>query len=432
MANLMHLAELIFNRPLLVTPKKAHALYSMFATYRKGQQNKWDVESSTGTLLPVKIMEPYRTIRQKVAVIPVIGTLINRDAWIGEGFSSYETIEKQIKSAKFDNKIEAVVFDFDSPGGVVCGCFELSEQIRDLSKKKKTVAFVNGMACSAAYALASATSEIVSTPSSYVGSIGVLSMHYDFSRFLDMEGITPTYVFAGAHKIDGNSTEPLPDNVKDDMQKEVDYYYEKFLATVEKGRGSRLSIDVARKTEARSFIGQEAVQKGLADRIDTFDNVVASLVRGVTPTALSQEKGIYAMDTNNDPDALGVEGVNKIDNIAELAEAKKEGESIGAKAAYERMNMIASAEAISSNEERLKAALELSIKAPTMSADDVIAFISNNIADATKASPASLAERIAYSPNDPLLGAVDPINQNNNKGRLTRLAMSRKGNNNAG
>lgn len=409
MANLMHLADLLFNRPLLVTPEKARILYSVLAKHNNTQLNQLDGEPIKRDLTGRVVGKPYQIIQSKIAVISVVGTLVNRGSWVGAecGIVSYEGLEKQLKTAVADNQIEAIVFDFDSPGGDTSGCFELAEQIRNLSQRKKIVSFVNGMACSAAYALASATSEIVATQSSSLGSIGVFCMHWDFSKQLDMEGVTPTYIYAGAHKIDGNSSEPLSESVKNDLQAKVDYCYESFLATVAKGRGKRLPVAAARKTEARCYISQEAVQRGLADRIDTFDNLVASLIRAPRRSIPNSKKGVYAMDTDDTAAAQAVEGVPTIDNAKALAEARKEGESEGAKAAYERMSVIASAEAIAKDATRMKAAFDLAIRAQTMPADDVIAFVANNVAETKASSQASLASRLAPVQGDPLLTAVD-------------------------
>ncbi|TIL81578.1 MAG: S49 family peptidase, partial [Mesorhizobium sp.] len=169
--------------------------------------------------------------------------------------------------------------DMHSPGGEAVGAFETAALVRDLAARKRTVAVVNGMAASAMYAIGSGATEIVTTETGISGSIGVVLLHADFSRQLDREGITPTLIHAGAHKVDGNPFEPLSDAVREDLQAEVDAFYESFLVTVAKGRGNRLTAAAARKTEARTFIGQAAVDAGIADRVGSFELVLADLTR---------------------------------------------------------------------------------------------------------------------------------------------------------
>jgi ClpP class serine protease len=74
------------------------------------------------------------------------------------------------------------------------------------------------MAASAAYGLASAANEIVISPTSIVGSIGVVMLHADRSGELAAQGVKPTLIFAGSHKVDGNPFEPLSDAVRADLQ----------------------------------------------------------------------------------------------------------------------------------------------------------------------------------------------------------------------
>ncbi|WP_292376506.1 S49 family peptidase, partial [Mesorhizobium sp.] len=77
--------------------------------------------------------------------------------------------------------------------------------------------------------------------------------------------------------------EPLSDAVREDLQAEVDAFYGAFLGTVAKGRGTRLTAAAARKTEARTFIGKAAVDAGIADRVGSFESVLAELSRASTP-----------------------------------------------------------------------------------------------------------------------------------------------------
>lgn len=400
--------DLVVNRPLLITPEKAAAIYDVVTDHSKTRLNPLDGEPIKRDSVGRVVGKPYQLIDGKLAVVSVVGTLVNRGGWIGAqcGVISYEGLEKQIKTAADDDQVEAVIFDFDSPGGEATGCFELAEQIRALTAKKQTVAFVNGMACSAAYALASVAGEIVVTPSASIGSIGVLCMHVDYSRQYDAEGITPTYIFAGKHKVDGNPTEPLNDAARASLQEKVNTFYDDFLATVAKGRGKRFPAAAARKTEAQVFLGKEAVALGLADRLGTFDQVVASLSRTTDRTILKNRQGVTRMEADDSAAAQAVEGVKK-DTGKAIAEAKAEGEKIGAKAAYDRLNTIVSAEKVSQDAGRLKAAVDLAIKSQNMSAEDVIAFVTNNVAEAKAQSSASLASRLSVAKDDPLLTAAE-------------------------
>ena len=199
-----------------------------------------------------RLLEVLYNVANGVAVIPVIGTLINRGAFIGEdssGFTSYEGLGVQIAAAIADPNVAAIMLDIDSPGGEAMGMFALAQQIMASRQIKPITALVNDMAASAAYGLASAATEIVVSPTSITGSIGVVMMHMDQSQELKNKGRTPTLIFAGAHKVDGNPFGPLSEDVKAALQRDVNTFYDRFVETVSAGRPS-LTNDMIRATEA--------------------------------------------------------------------------------------------------------------------------------------------------------------------------------------
>lgn len=387
---LLHLADRVLNRPLLITPDKAQVVLQVLA----GRINGPDASRFEGSNFvedePGKFRErPYR-VAGGVAVVTVVGSLINRGAWVGasSGKTSYEGIQFQLKSALNDTAVHSVILDLHSPGGEAVGAFETAAIVRQLAAQKRTVAVVNGMAASAAYAIASGAGEIVTTETGVSGSIGVVLLHADFSQNLANEGITPTLIFAGAHKVDGNPFEPLSDAVRSDLQAEVNAFYEQFLKTVALGRGSRMTIDMARATEARTMIGDGAVAAGLADRLGSFESVLADLQqsagRAKAPVR-STSKGRTMEDSRGAPAADA--GISQADHQAAVAAAEKRGSDT----AQQRFAAILSADAIKGDAARMTAALDLATKAPSMAAADVASYVAANVA----ASPAPAATTAA-------------------------------------
>ncbi|CDX22117.1 hypothetical protein MPL3356_390154 [Mesorhizobium plurifarium] len=284
MSHLLHIADRVLNRPLLITPDKAQVVMSALAG-RIGI-NSPEASQFEGTTTPVDKSgkaktRPYR-ISNGVGIITITGSLVNRGAWVGasSGLTSYEGIQHQVKTALADDAVKSVILDMHTPGGEAVGAFETANLVRQLAAKKRTVAVVNGLAASAGYAIASGASEIVTTETGVSGSIGVVLLHADYSQALAKEGINPTLIFAGDHKVDGNPFEALSDEVKADLQAEVNSFYDLFVKTVGMGRGGRLTAAGARQTQARTFIGQAAVDAGLADRVGTFESALGVLTSG--------------------------------------------------------------------------------------------------------------------------------------------------------
>lgn len=204
-----------------------------------------------------------------VAIIPIEGTLVHKGSYVGasSGETSYEGLQVQVSRAISRNDVRGVVFEVDSYGGEVAGAFETADLIHTLSKAKPTIAILTDFAYSAGYLLASQARQIVMPEFGGAGSIGVITMHVDWSRNLEKEGINVTIFKAGKHKADGNPFEPIADDAAARIQARIEAMREKFAATVGRGRGSRLTKAKALKTEAQSYLADEAVSLGLADGI---------------------------------------------------------------------------------------------------------------------------------------------------------------------
>jgi ClpP class serine protease len=163
--------------------------------------------------------------------------------------------------------VKGVVFEVDSYGGEVAGVFETARMIRELSAAKPTIAILTDFAYSAGYLLAAAARQIVLPETGGAGSIGVMTMHADFSKQLAAEGVKVTLIYSGSHKVDANPLNPLPEDVRARLQAGVDRGRDLFADAVGAFRGKRLTKAMALATEAQSYRGEEAVAAGLADAV---------------------------------------------------------------------------------------------------------------------------------------------------------------------
>jgi signal peptide peptidase SppA len=190
------------------------------------------------------------------------------------------------KAAVADPDVKSVVFDVDSPGGLVDGVPEAAVQIRRLrdASGKPFVSVANGQMASAAYWLGSQAHEVVVAPSAVVGSVGVYQRHEDLSEMAAQEGVKITLISAGEHKTEGNPFEPLGDEARQAMQSDVNYFYSMFVADVAEGRQEAVDSSSIRDGSAfgggRSFPAKPAVKIGLADREATLSETVSRLSSG--------------------------------------------------------------------------------------------------------------------------------------------------------
>lgn len=327
---LHHLADRLLNTPLLIHLAKAEILLAVLAG-RLGVDGDLrigpDIESTrfVGSARRDSGRSALTRAVDGVAIVPVLDTLVNRGAWLDSrsGLTSYEGIGAQIRDAAADAEVHAILLDVSSPGGEAAGMSGVADLIRSVRQTKPVLAFVNDMAASAAYGIASAADEIVVSPTSILGSIGVLMIHADRSGELAAQGIRPTLIFAGSHKVDGNPFEPLSDAVRADLQASVDAHYDQFVGLVAAGRGDRLTTDGARATEARTFIGSDAVARGLADRMATFDEVLAGLSRR-QPARRATHTGETRMSTSENAPAAESTGISIAERDAAVTAARAE------------------------------------------------------------------------------------------------------------
>lgn len=302
---LPRLAALIYNQCHLVLPSVAEAILAALEG-RIGDIRivmDGDVEASSFAGRPAldanRKTKGYRLTDRGAAIVPVSGELVNRGAWLGasSGLTSYEGLRHTLRQAAADPAARGLVLDIDSPGGQASGMTETAALVRSIGESKPVIAVANSLAASAAYGIASAANKLVVNADGAAGSIGVVYVHADRSRQIDRQGITVTILTAGARKKDGNSLEPLSDESRGEIQRRIDAVHAIFVDTVRQGR-PQLTEKAIRTTEARVYLGAEAVRLGLADEVGTFDQAVAEAEAGtvrvrsrVPAAATPTEKG---------------------------------------------------------------------------------------------------------------------------------------------
>lgn len=220
-----------------------------------------------------------------VGIIAIEGTLVHKGRWVGSysGETSYEGVQAQAQRARRDPNVRGVVLEIDTFGGEAAGAFDTANILAQLSAEKPTLAILTDHALSAGYLLACSARQIVAPETGRAGSIGVITMHADFSRQLDTMGVTVTLLHSGAHKADLNPFEALPEEVAKRVTAELDQARDAFAAAVGKGRGKRFTKAQALATEALVYRAEEALRLGLIDAVghpsDAFDAFAAAVNR---------------------------------------------------------------------------------------------------------------------------------------------------------
>ena len=228
---------------------------------------------------------PQQRQVQSVAVLPLFGTIFPRANLMTDmsGATSAERFGAQFAELVNDPNVNGIILDVNSPGGQVGGIDELSKQIFDARGQKPVVAVVNHLMASAAYWIGTAADEVVVTPSSEVGSIGVFAVHQDMSAALEKAGVKVSLISKGKFKVEGNPYEPLTEEAKAAIDARVGDYYDAFVNSVARNRGVKAEDVRNGFGEGRVVGAQLAVELGMADRVGTLQETIDRLFNVSSP-----------------------------------------------------------------------------------------------------------------------------------------------------
>ncbi len=179
------------------------------------------------------------------------------------GIASVDRLQETLEDLQSREDVKAVVFNINSPGGVVTGIPETSALMASLSASKLTVAFTDTMCCSAAYWIACKCRVVTTTLSASVGSVGTVLALYDYTALLKKAGITLHLFKRGELKGLGIPGKELTEADSAYLDEMVGRTNDRFLAAVKQARGQ---LDPA-VLQGQSFDGEEAVSNGLADQL---------------------------------------------------------------------------------------------------------------------------------------------------------------------
>lgn len=237
--------------------------------------------ASAGGAGPVPNREAYR-LRGGVAIVPVIGVLMRRPDSLLRLFGAIDVdaVRLAVDAAGRDPGARAIMLEIDSPGGQIDGVETLAALVALVARSKPIVAWSDGVVASGAYWIGSAAQRVyLGSRTAVAGSIGVAAAHTDVSRAETMIGRKTTEIYAGKYKRIASSYAPLTEEGRAEIQEHVDYLYAVFVEAVANNRRRGVDQVLARMADGRTFIGDQAIDAGLADGIRAFDTVIDELAR---------------------------------------------------------------------------------------------------------------------------------------------------------
>lgn len=196
-------------------------------------------------------------LSRKVVEAPKIGIIrLNYEI---DGLSTYE-ITEQLKYAREDESVKAIVLLINSPGGSAAYSEELYLAILNTRKEMPVIASIDQLAASGGYFMAAAADEVYAKPTSFVGSIGVIASVPD-EVYLD-----ETVLTTGPYKSFGGTS--------DGFVRTMERAKFAFLEAVVSGRGDRLKVEESFLTRAEVYSGVQALEMGLVDELLSTQDAV--------------------------------------------------------------------------------------------------------------------------------------------------------------
>jgi len=207
-----------------------------------------------------------------VAVIFANGAIIDGEETPGN--VGGDTTASQIRDARLDPKVKAIVLRVNSPGGSVSASEVIRAELAAArAAGKPVVVSMGGMAASGGYWISTPADYIVANASTLTGSIGIFGVINTVQNSLDSIGVHTDGV-STSPLADIAMTKALPQEVQDMMQLSIENGYKRFITLVAQSRHSTPE-QVDKIAQGHVWTGQDAKANGLVDSLGDFDDAVA-------------------------------------------------------------------------------------------------------------------------------------------------------------
>ena len=226
-----------------------------------------------------------------IAVVSVTGPTFGMSYW---GPDTYTALRATVEGLLDDDKCSQIVLEINSPGGDVNGLFECCEYIAKATEAKPIHAHVTGMCCSAAYAIASACTDIASTQTSEIGSVGVYAQAYDDTEYLKKQGILAR-IFRSKNAERKNES-PFSEEGAKEIQEKIDYFEDCFYTVLSEGRGMDREQCVESFGHGSVFLASDALERNMIDYVMSYDELIDKLS---SPDNEEEDEGDDDMDIAN-------------------------------------------------------------------------------------------------------------------------------------
>ncbi|WP_164471625.1 signal peptide peptidase SppA [Halosimplex salinum] len=200
------------------------------------------------------------------------------------GLSADDVVE-QIEQADADPNVDALLVKLNTPGGEIVPSADI--RLAAESFDGPTVGYATDVCASGGYDIAVGCDEFWAREGTLVGSIGVIGSRVNAHDLAERLGLSYEGFTAGDYKDAGAPLKELDPREREYLQGLVDDYYDQFVDTVAEGRD--LDRDAVEDTEARVFLGTDALERDLVDELGTREDVEDALAERLDESVVVRE-----------------------------------------------------------------------------------------------------------------------------------------------
>jgi protease IV len=209
--------------------------------------------------------------RNRIAVIIAEGDIVSGSS---EGAISSDLFKEEIKKARRNKDVKAIVLRINSPGGSILASEVLWREIEEAKKEKPVIASMGEVAASGGYYLAAPADTIVAQPNTITGSIGIFGLWFNAQGLLNNKlGITVDVAKTGDFSDFMNPARKLSDYERNIVQQNVEEGYDVFISRVAAGRNMSKE-EVLKVASGRVWSGLQAKSNGLVDILGNLEDAI--------------------------------------------------------------------------------------------------------------------------------------------------------------
>lgn len=207
----------------------------------------------------------------EIAVVFAVGAIVDGPEM--PGMVGGDTTAKQLRDARLNKNVKAIVLRVNSPGGSVSASELIRTEVQALKDEgKPVVVSMGGLAASGGYWISTPADYIVASPSTLTGSIGIFGVINTFENSLGAIGVHTDGV-STSPLAEATITKALPEQFSQMMQLTIERGYKTFINLVAKSR-NKTPEQVDSIAQGRVWIGSDAKNNGLVDELGDFDDAV--------------------------------------------------------------------------------------------------------------------------------------------------------------